>query len=141
MTAYYSLPMYGASMDARLRLIAGACKSCGTLNYPPRQVCTGCAGTAFDDRTLSGQGEVYTFTVIARGGAPAEFDAQQTLTGEIAVGVIALDEGPRVVGQIVGAAAGTIAIGTRVVGEVRRLYDQEGVIRYGLKFNARGANV
>ncbi|MFG1191844.1 Zn-ribbon domain-containing OB-fold protein [Xanthobacter flavus] len=134
MSAYISLPMYSASIDERMRLIAGKCTSCGTLNYPPRQVCTHCGGTGFTPQPLSGYGRVYTFTVIARGGAPAEFDQQQTLTGEIMVGVVELDEGPRVVGQIVDASAGGLDIGTRVHGVVRRLYDQEGIIRYGVKF-------
>ncbi|MGE0628468.1 MAG: Zn-ribbon domain-containing OB-fold protein [Hyphomicrobiaceae bacterium] len=134
MTAYISLPMYSASIADRLRLLAGKCASCSTLNYPPRQVCTGCGGTKFTEQQLSGKGEIYTYTVIARGGAPAEFDEQQTLTGVITVGVVALDEGPRVVGQIVDVAEGELAIGFRVHGVVRRLYDQEGIVRYGLKF-------
>lgn len=134
MTAYISLPMYSASIDDRMRLLAGKCASCGTLNYPPRQVCTACSDTKFSSQRMSDRGQIYTFTVIARGGAPAEFDQQQTLTGEIIVGIVELDEGPRVVSQIVDAKEGEIAIGTRVCGVVRRLYDQEGIIRYGLKF-------
>lgn len=134
MTAYFSLPMYSASIDERLRLIAGKCSACGTLNYPPRQVCTACGGGSFAPQQLSGAGRIYTFTVIARGGAPAEFDQQQTLTGEITVGVVELDEGPRVVGQIVDVPAGGLEIGARVHGVVRRLYDQEGIVRYGVKF-------
>lgn len=134
MTAYISLPMYSASIDDRLRLLADKCSDCGTLNYPPRQVCISCGGHQFSKQVLSGRGEIYTFTVIARGGAPAEFDEQQTMTGTITVGVIALDEGPRVVGQIVDSAGVEIQIGSRVRSEIRRLYDQEGIVRYGLKF-------
>jgi uncharacterized OB-fold protein len=134
MTAYISLPMYSASIDDRLRLQAGKCGNCGTLNYPPRQVCTCCGGSQFSKQALIGRGEVYTFTVIARGGAPAEFDEQQTMTGSITVGVITLDEGPRVVGQIVDSAGTEIQVGSRVRSVVRRLYDQEGIVRYGLKF-------
>lgn len=134
MTAYISLPMYSASIDERLRMLAGKCGNCGTLNYPPRQVCTSCGGTNFSRRALSGRGEIYTFTEIARGGAPAEFDEQQTMTGTITVGVIALDDGPKVVGQIVDVNASELRIGSRVRSEIRRLYDQEGILRYGLKF-------
>ncbi len=132
MTAYISLPMYAASIDARLRLIAGECENCGAVNYPPRQACTACRASRFSDRALSGRGEIYTFTHIARGGAPAEFDDQQTMAGIITVAVVQLDEGPRVVGQIVDAQ--DLQIGSRVIGLVRRLYDQEGIVRYGLKF-------
>ena len=141
MTAYISLLMFSASIDDRIRLLAGKCTGCGTLNYPPRQVCAECGGTGFDKQQLSGRGAIYTYTVIARGGAPAEFDAQQILTGEIVVGVVELKEGPRIVGQIVGIKGADISIGLEVQGVVRVLYEQEGVIRYGLKFMPEVGNV
>jgi uncharacterized OB-fold protein len=137
MSAYFSLPMYSASIDQRLRLIAGKCTNCGTLAYPQRQVCISCGNQKFDEAPLSGNGKIYTFTVIARGGAPAEFDEQQTMTGVIPVGIIELDEGPKVVGQLTGISVDKIAIGMPVKAVVRKLYDQEGIIRYGTKFAPR----
>lgn len=134
MSSYISLPLYAASIDARLRLVAGRSPSTGELAYPPRTVGTLTGAQDFQPEPLSGRGTVYSFTVIARGGAPAEFDDQQTMTGTIVVGVIELAEGPRVIGQIVDADPATLAIGTPVVARVRRLYDQEGILRYGLKF-------
>lgn len=137
MSAYFSLPMYSASIDQRLRMIAGKCRSCGKLAYPQRQVCIHCGGRAFDPVPLSGDGVLYTFTVIARGGAPAEFDQQQVMTGVIPIGVIELEEGPRVVGQIATSNIDALEIGMPMRAVVRRLYDQEGVIRYGAKFAPR----
>jgi len=134
MSAYFSLPMYSASIDQRLRLLAGKCEKCGVLAYPQRQVCIHCGHTAFTVVPLSGKGTLYTFTVIARGGAPAEFDEQQTLTGVIPVGVVELAEGPRVVGQLADVEVEKLRIGMPVRAVVRRLYDQEGIIRYGTKF-------
>jgi uncharacterized OB-fold protein len=137
MSAYFSLPMYSASIDQRLRLIAGKCTKCGTLAYPQRQVCIGCGNGTFDQVPLSGHGTIYTFTVIARGGAPAEFDEQQTMTGVIPVGIIELAEGPKIVGQLTDVAIDKIEIGMPVTAVARRLYDQEGIIRYGTKFAPR----
>jgi uncharacterized OB-fold protein len=129
--------MYSASIDQRLRMLAGKCKACKAPAYPQRLVCIECGGTAFDEVKLSGNGTLYTFTVIARGGAPAEFDAQQTLTGVIPVGIVKLDEGPLVVGQLADADISKLEIGSPVRAVVRRLYDQEGIIRYGTKFIPR----
>lgn len=137
MSSYISLPMYGASIGARLRLEAGRCAACGTLNYPPRTTCTHCAGSRFTTERLSGRGTIHTFTRIAAGGAPAEFDDQQTMTGEIVVAIVELEEGPRVIGQVTDLGDAAIDIGSPVEGVVRRLYDQEGIVRYGLKFRPR----
>ncbi len=134
MTSYFSLPMYAANVDQRLRIIAGKCADCGTLAYPQRPVCIKCGGDKFVDRQLSGEGSLYTFTVVADGGAPAEFDDQQTMTGDIISGVVELDEGPRIMVQITDADPDALEIGTRMRAVVRRLYDQEGILRYGAKF-------
>lgn len=137
MSAYFSLPMYSASIDQRLRMIAGKCRSCDQLAYPQRQVCIHCGSRSFDSTQLSGDGILYSFTVIARGGAPAEFDQQQVMTGVIPIGVIELNEGPRVVGQIATTDVDKLEIGMAMRAIVRRLYDQEGIIRYGTKFVPR----
>jgi uncharacterized OB-fold protein len=134
MSSYISLPLYAASIDARLRLVAGRSGETGEIVYPPRTVGIATGATDFESVPLSGRGTVYSYTVIARGGAPAEFDDQQTMTGTITVAVIELEEGPRVIGQIADADPGQVEIGTPVQAVVRRLYDQEGIVRYGHKF-------
>lgn len=134
MSAYYSLPMFEASSPQRLRLLAGKCSGCGTLFYPQRPRCTSCGTSHFEDVPLSGRGTIFTFTVIARGGAPSEFDDQQTMTGGIAVAIVELEEGPRVIGQCTDWAPEDLSIGAPVTVTMRRLYDQERVVRYGLKF-------
>ena len=134
MSAYFSLPMFQTSSAQRMRLLGGRCTNCGTLFYPQRTRCTSCGKTAFEDAPLSGRGTIFTFTVIARGGAPAEFDDQQTMTGGIAAGIVELEEGPRVIGQFADWREEDLAIGVPVSVVMRRLYDQEGVVRYGMKF-------
>lgn len=134
MSAYYSLPMFESSTAQRLRLLAGKCSGCGALVYPQRTRCTSCGGHAFEEVPLSGRGTVFTFTVIARGGAPSEFDDQQTMTGGIAVGIVQLEEGPRVIGQFTDWRPEDLSIDAPVTVAMRRLYDQEGMVRYGLKF-------
>ncbi len=134
MTAYISLPMFAANADERLRIIAGKCTDCGALAYPQRPVCMNCGGDEFTDQTLSGEGTLYTFTIVAGGGAPAEFDDQQVMTGDIVSGVVELKEGPRIMVQIADADPDKLKIGAKMRAVVRRLYDQEGILRYGAKF-------
>lgn len=134
MSSYISLPMFGANIGERLRLEAARCQGCSELIYPQRPQCPNCNGTDFQIERLSGEGTLYTYTVIARGGAPAEFDDQQTMTGSIVVGVVELREGPRLMAQIADADLETLTVGTPLRATIRRLYDQEGVVRYGTKF-------
>jgi uncharacterized OB-fold protein len=136
MSSYISLPTFAASIDQRLRLAGAKCTECGTIAFPKRQHCLACNAASFEEVGLRDTGAIYSFTVIAAGGAPAEFDQQQTLTGVITVGVVALDDGPHVIGQIVTPDPSKIEIGTRLKAIPRRLYDQEGLVRYGLKFMA-----
>ena len=136
MTSYISLPAYLNTIDQRYRLVGKKCKTCGTINFPPRMMCIECGGRDFEDIKLSGRGKIHTFTVISRGSAPSEFDDQQNMTGEFAVAVIELEEGPRVVSQLtyIDTNPEKISIGMEVKVTIRKLYEQEGVIRYGYKF-------
>ena len=58
------------------------------------------------------------------------------MTGLYAVAIIKLDEGPLVVAQLTDckAAPESFYIGMPVQAVVRRLYEQEGFIRYSYKF-------
>ena len=134
MTSYVSLPMFSANVDERLRLIAGRCNSCGRLAYPQRPVCIKCGGDQFDDVSLSGKGALYTYSMVAGNGAPSEFDDEQTMTGDVLCGVVELKEGPRVMARLAEIDPKKLVIGMKVRAVVRRLYDQEGIVRYGTKF-------
>ena len=134
MTSYISLPLYAASIDQRLRIIGGKCTSCNQIAYPQRPVCTECGHVNFEKIPLSGEGTLYTYTVVAGGGAPSEFDDEQIMTGDVLCGVVELKEGPRIMVRLADVKPNQLEIGMKVKAVVRRLYDQEGVLRYGAKF-------
>ena len=134
MTSYISLPIFSSSIDDRLRLVAGKCSSCGLLAYPKRSVCINCGGDEFINTPLSGEGVLYTYSLVAGNGAPSEFDDEQTMTGDILCGVVELREGPKVMVRLSEVNPDKVEIGMKIRGVVRRLYDQEGIIRYGTKF-------
>ncbi|MEC8461768.1 MAG: OB-fold domain-containing protein, partial [Pseudomonadota bacterium] len=94
MTSYISLPTYSSNIDERLRMIAGKCNQCGTLAYPQRPVCIKCGQDKFERVPLSGEGTIYTYSVVNGGGAPSEFDEEQTMTGDVYCGIVELEEGP-----------------------------------------------
>ena len=126
MSAYISLPLYLNSVQSRYSLIAKKCNKCGFINFPPRPVCQICGGMDFSDERLSGKGSVYTYSIIAKGGGPAEFDDQQNMTGAYAVAIVELKEGPRIIGQLtdIDPNPENIHIGMEVSATIRRIYDQ-----------------
>lgn len=139
MGAYVSFPDFARSLPARYRLEGAACGACGRVAFPPRPTCAACGGASFKTVALSGRGRIYTFTVIGRGGAPSEFAAEQALTGEYATAIVELEEGPRVAARLADVAdPAALSIGQPVEAVLRRLYAQQGVVRYGFKFRLAG---
>ena len=136
MTAYVTLPAYVATIDQRYRLIGKKCGRCASVIFPPRLICPECGSSEIGDYPLSGKGKIYTYTVIARGGSPAEFDDQQNMSGAYVVAIVKLEEGPLVITQLTDCAPDPekFEIGMNVEAVVRRLYEQEGITRYCYKF-------
>ncbi|PSQ61344.1 MAG: ACP synthase [Halobacteriales archaeon SW_9_67_25] len=135
--AYVSVPSWQRTIPQRHRLVAGQCRACGALNFPPGGACSECGDpVAYDRVELSGTGTVEAATTIAQGGAPPEFVEQQSRSGDFVSAIVALDgpEGGTVsVPAQVLAGDREVAVGDEVVTTIRRVYEQEGVIRYGFK--------
>jgi uncharacterized OB-fold protein len=133
--AHVSVPMYWRTIPQRYRLVGHKCKKCGQVNFPPKGVCRYCNDSSdFEELRLSGRGKVHTFTLIGAGGAPPEFAAQEKAGGSYPVAIVELEEGPKVIGQMADADPKQVRIGMDVRAELRRIYEEEGVIRYGFKF-------
>jgi uncharacterized OB-fold protein len=133
--AYVSIPTYSRTIPQRYALIGARCKSCGAINLPQGANCLKC-GTSLEPEPvkLSGKGKIYSFTIISRGGSPPEFSTQQTFAGSYAVAVVELDEGPKIVAQMTDCRPEQLKIGLPVDSTFRRIYEDEGMIRYGVKF-------
>jgi uncharacterized OB-fold protein len=79
------------------------CAHCSRAHYPPRVLCPYCGASSLGWRPSAGLGTVYsTSTISPRGGEP------------YAVILVDLDDGPRVMSNIVGMAADDVRIGMRV---------------------------
>jgi uncharacterized OB-fold protein len=79
------------------KLLMPKCASCGTVTFPPTVACPECSGKEFRWTEISGRGTVYSFTVYHRLYHPAFKEKLPYV-----VAVIALDEGPRIISNVVG---------------------------------------
>jgi uncharacterized OB-fold protein len=70
------------------------CRSCATTYFPPQPFCRTCSGEDVEVIRASGRGSLYSY-VITHLAAPG-FDAPYVLA------VVELDEGPRVLSNLVG---------------------------------------
>ncbi|MEA3202309.1 MAG: hydroxymethylglutaryl-CoA synthase [Thermoplasmata archaeon] len=137
MGAYVPAGTWTEDLPARLRLIAQRCVACGKTLYPPRGACPACRGRAFTEMALPREAELYAATRIGRGGAPSEFALEQAQTGAYWVAVVDWPGvGVRLTARLADVDERAPAIGAKLVPVVRRLFDQEGKTRYGLKFRA-----
>lgn len=135
MGAYISLSSWRRNLDQRYRLVVGECVDCGANNFPPEGACSDCGSdTGYDEFEPEGTGEVVAQTVI-EGAAPPEFAELEKQTGAIGVVLVELDDANvRLPGMLSDCDPYGVERGDRVEKIVRRLYEQEGVIRYGYKF-------
>lgn len=91
------------------RLVFRRCADCGRAHFPPRRLCPSCWSERLEWAEACGRGTVYTCTVMRRAPAPA-FAARVPYV----VALVDLDEGPRVMANVVGEGALAVAIGDRV---------------------------
>ncbi|KAB1190555.1 hypothetical protein GJR96_16455 [Haloferax sp. MBLA0076] len=134
MGAHISIPMYERTVGQRLAFEGERCAECGTIAFPPKGACPDCRNTEFETVDLSGDGTIYSYTVLSPGGAPPEFAGQARAEGRYVVAIVELDEGPRITAQVTDVDPESVDIGMPVTGQIRRIYEEEGVVRYGFKF-------
>jgi uncharacterized protein len=85
------------------------CAACGALRHPPRPMCARCRSFEYDWAPVSGRGEVYSYVVTHQPIHPALVDRVPFATV-----LVALEEGPRLVSNLVDVAPEEIAIGMPV---------------------------
>lgn len=87
-------PFWAAVQERRL--ILPTCDACAVAVFPPTVACSACGSATFTWKTASGRGSVYSFVVYRRVYHPAFKDKLPYV-----VAVVALDEGPRLISNIV----------------------------------------
>jgi hypothetical protein len=106
---WYTRPFWEAA--AQHRLVCARCEECKTFRMPPSPFCHECRSQDIGWVELSGEGSVYSFTVIRRAMLPV-------IEGRVPYvpAVVALDGagGARLVSNIVDVEVEDVRIGMRV---------------------------
>ena len=93
----------------RRELVVQRCARCGTLRFPARGICSVCLGRDATWVPVSGRGQVFSFAVMHQANHPG-FAAEVPY----AVVVIQLDEGVRLLSNLVDCEVAGIRIGLPV---------------------------
>lgn len=91
----------------RGELLIQRCKKCGTLRHPARPMCGECGSLEWDTVRASGRGTVYSFVVYHHPPVPA-FETPYI------VALIELEEGTRLVSNVIGIDPREVRIGMPV---------------------------
>lgn len=89
------------------RLLLPRCRTCGRAHHHPRPWCPHCWSQDLTWEEAAGTGEVVTFTVVHQPPSPA-FETPYVLA------VIELDDGPRMMANVVDVDPSAVRIGLRV---------------------------
>jgi len=95
---------------SRHELVIQQCPACSDYQFPPRAHCGACGAGDLNWREASGKGTVYTYTVAHRAPHPV-FTDQCPLV----VAVVELEEGPRLISNIVNCDPNDVKVGLAVV--------------------------
>lgn len=102
-----SLQFWEGCNEGKLRL--QKCRACGHVRFYPRICCTECGTTETDWIEATGRGAVYSHTTVYRAPSAAfKADVPYVLA------LVTLDEGPRMMANIVGCDPEAVAIGRAV---------------------------
>ncbi len=85
------------------------CRSCDAPVYYPREACPTCLGDQLDWRETAGRGEVYTYNVMHKPGSPLMADKVPYV-----VALVDLEEGARVITNVVGCEPADVEVGMAV---------------------------
>jgi uncharacterized OB-fold protein len=101
---------------AQQKLLLKRCLSCATVIWYPRAICPACHSTDTEWFEATGNGRIYSFTVSRRGEGPWRETAPYVLA------YVELDEGPRIMTNIVDCDIDALAVDQ----PVRVVFDDTG---------------
>ena len=129
--AYVSEAAYMEGAAARLAFMAQSTNA--NLIWPPRQLDADGQRLESPSRPLMASAIVESWTKLSAAGAPSEFALRAPVLGGIQTVFVRFEQGPCGVFLVADDEQYEPAIGDEVTFVVRRIYAQEGLIRYGMK--------
>jgi uncharacterized OB-fold protein len=97
-------PFWDATAEGRL--VLPKCRTCQTVIWYPRSICPECHSMDVEWIDATGTGTLYSYTVVRRGGYAGGSD--------FVLAYVELDEGPRVMTNIVEVDPDQLACGQRM---------------------------
>jgi uncharacterized OB-fold protein len=108
-----SKPYWEAALEGRL--VFKKCSACGHVQFPPRHLCPNCWSDQASWIESKGRGRIESFCIVHRAPTPA-FASRVPYV----IAMIALDDAPRMMANIVGDGALEAVIGDAVEVEFER---------------------
>lgn len=108
----FSAERYYFSQLAQGRFTVPKCRACAQLHFFPRLVCPHCGSDDLQWAEPSGEGEVYSTTIVRQ------------KTGDYTVCLINLAEGPRLMSRVVDVSPESVHIGMRVKARIDTVDEQ-----------------
>ncbi len=118
-------PFWEAAAEGRF--VLPRCNSCEHVIWYPRLFCPECGSTDVSYVDAAGTGTVYSFTVVEKGQGRWRDHSPYVLA------YVELDEGPRMMTNIVGVDPDAVAIGAAVQAVFDPGKDGGAVIRFTLQ--------
>ncbi len=101
------------------RLLIKKCNACGEVHHYPRPFCPTCWSEDVEWLEVSGAGTLYTYSTIFRNDLEPFSE-----WGAYVAAVVELDEGPRLMTNMVGADPESLRVGMPVAVSFRDLSDE-----------------
>ncbi|MFZ4584124.1 MAG: Zn-ribbon domain-containing OB-fold protein [Acidimicrobiia bacterium] len=109
-------PFWDGCRDGKL--LVKQCGDCNAVHYYPRSFCPSCWSENVDWLEVSGTGTLYTYSVVRRNDLPP-FNERTPYVAAI----VELDEGPRIMTNIVDTDFDALQIGMRVQAKFQAISD------------------
>lgn len=116
-------PYWSALREKRFTL--PKCADCGKHHFYPREICPYCTSDKIEWVPASGKGTVYSFTIARRPSHPA-FAEQAPL----AIALVDLAEGPRLMTSLTGIKVEDVKIGMPVTVEFEEASPEVTVAKF-----------
>jgi uncharacterized OB-fold protein len=116
-------PFWDAAREHRLSL--QRCPDCARYVFYPRPFCPHCGSDRLEWSDVSGRGTVYSYTVARRATArPFEPDVPYVIA------IVELEEGPRMMTNVVGCAPEDVRIGMTVEAAYEDVSDEITLVKF-----------
>jgi uncharacterized OB-fold protein len=121
---------YWRIKDRYYRLIGSKCSACGEEFFPPVYRCRACGSERLKDKEMPKTGKIVTYTLLHEPLPGFEEQAPFYLA------VVKLENGAKILTQIVDSPPESIKTGSEVMATIRRarVDGETGQILYGYKF-------